>query len=358
VTDSIDLDRVVADTIHLESLQGAVERLLQQCHDVGGPACAAIRRVADSVTCDYHGPLRQLAAFRMYSALSVVMGNYNENRLTDYAAAVAALDRSRSRGVLSALDTESVTFRIDPLPDRWALRDRISAELNWRNEPGDWQVNITRRDDLLLAQVGALYHSRRFPAMRHVPASTNPIVAALLLQLLKPKSGDVVYDPFCGSGTLLAEAAAYNDDLVLLGSDLSQPGLAVASSNQRHFSQGLLICADAAELPVMANSVGRVVANIPFGKRVGSHADNVTLYPAFLGELTRVLRPDGRAVLLTEDKSLFRRSAQEARGVRLLREVRLASGGAHPSAFVLERTRTARRALAKLTVSTTGRQGR
>jgi tRNA (guanine6-N2)-methyltransferase len=346
VTTEVDLDRDVVDALHLESLPGVVDRLLQQCHDLGAPQMTEIRRVADSVTLTYRGPLRPLAALRMYSTLSVVIGDYEESRKTDYADALAALRTSQASGVLSTLtfDSGPVGFRIDPLLDRWKLRDLVVEQLGWVNDPQAWQVNITRRADLLLAQVGPLYHSARFPAMERVPASTNPLVAALLVQFAKPGPGDVFHDPFCGAGTILVEAAARDADLVILGSDTSRGALRAAAANHPLFPSGHLFAADATALPLGAESVDRIVSNIPFGKRVGSHTANLGLYPGFLSEVGRTLRIDGRAVLLTDDKNLFRSSVEATRGLRLVREVKLETGGLHPSAFVLERTRAARRA--------------
>ncbi|MDP9239622.1 MAG: N-6 DNA methylase [Actinomycetota bacterium] len=324
-----------------------MERLLQQCHDMGPPALTGIRRALDSVVLDLQGPLRGLAGLRMFSALSVVL---------DADALVPALRRSLAEGVLSALGPGALTFRVDPLANRWELRDLVAAELGWRNDPNDWQVNLTRSGDLLLAQVGALHRSRRFPEMARLPASTNPVVAALLVQLLKVVPGQVVYDPFCGSGTLLVEVAAYDNTARLIGSDVSTTALGAGVANRPLLlGRGLLMRADAARLPVAAGSVDRVVANLPFGKRVGSHAANTVLYPLFLAELGRVLRADGRAVLLTDDKALLRRSVQATHGLRLLREVQLASGGLHPSAFVVERTRTAK-GRARAARSTTARR--
>lgn len=339
---TIDLDRPVADTVHLESLPGVVDRLLQQCHDLGAPLMTNIRRAGDSVVLDYHGPLRTVARLRTYSALSVLLGDYQQERDADYTGAVAELRRSAAGGVLSALPGPE-TFRIDPLRDRWTLRDRVVENLGWRNDPADWQLNLTRDGGLLLAQVGALYRSSRFPAMRRIPASTNPLIAAVLAQLLKARPGDVVYDPFCGAGTLLIELYALESTLHLLGSDVSAGSLTEAGANRPLFGRAGLLRADASRLPVASASVDRVISNLPFGKRVGSHAGNTRLYPAFLAELTRVLRADGRAVLLTEDKKLFRESVQTTHGLRIVRDVQLESGGLHPSGYVLERTRAARR---------------
>jgi tRNA (guanine6-N2)-methyltransferase len=355
VSTGIDLDRAVTDTVHLQSLPGVVERLLQQCHDVGAPAMTDIRRMGDAVVLDLDGPLRPVAEMRLYSAFSIVLGDYAENERSGYAPALDALRRSASDGVLSGLTEAALRFRVDPLPDRWALRDRVTEAFGWTNDPGDWHVNFGRADRLLLGQIGPLYHSRRFPALRRIPASTNPVVAALLVQLLKARPQDVVYDPFCGAGTLLVEAAALDLDLVLLGSDRSWPALHEAAANRPvGFPSGLLFHADATRLPIADDSVDRVVANLPFGKRVGSHSVNVKLYPAFVAELNRVLRSDGRAVLLTDDKNLFRQSVEATPGTRILREVQVATGSLElfPTAFVLERTRTARRSAAR-----TGQRG-
>lgn len=346
MSSGIDLNRIVTDAIHLESLLGVIERLLQQCHDIGGPSMTDIKRVADSVVINFNGPLLIPAELRMYSALSVVLGGEKENGNTNYSGVVEALTRSCATGVLSALEQnqpEGMRFRVDPIPGRWELLELLTEKLGWRNEPGDWQVNIASNGGLLLAQVGPLYYSNRFPQMQRLPASTTPVIAAMLLQLLKPGIGQTVYDPFCGAGTLLVEAYAYDPGLVLLGSDISTYALKAAFGNQHLFPGGKLMQADAAHLPVSSESIDRIVSNIPFGKRVGSHAENQKMYPAFLSEVTRALRVDGRCVLLTEDKNLFRQSVEATRGLRILREVKLASGGAHPSAFVLERTRAARR---------------
>jgi 23S rRNA G2445 N2-methylase RlmL len=81
--------------------------------------------------------------------------------------------------------------------------------------------------------------------------------------------------------------------------------------------------------------VDRIVANLPFGKRAGSHAANVELYPAFLRRVRSVLRPTGRAVLLTEEKRLLRDAVQRTADLKVIKEVELESGGLHPSSYVV-----------------------
>jgi 23S rRNA G2445 N2-methylase RlmL len=85
--------------------------------------------------------------------------------------------------------------------------------------------------------------------------------------------------------------------------------------------------------------VDRVVTNLPFGKQVGSHELNRTLYPAALAEIDRVLTADGRAVLLTEDKRLLHKAIQRLPALKVVRERLLKYNGATPTAYVLTRLR-------------------
>ncbi|SHK33584.1 Putative RNA methylase family UPF0020 [Pseudonocardia thermophila] len=336
----VDLDRPVADRVHLASLPGAVEALLQQCHDLGAPLLTNIRRTADAVLADLSGPLRPIAELRLYSAFSIVLA----------PDPVVTLQRSVRSGVLSALALSGPPrFRVGGVPARRALIERLVTELGWANDPGDYDVNVERAGRELVAQVGPLYRSRRFPAMARLAASANPVLAAFVVLLAEIPPGAVVLDPLCGAATLLVEAAALGGSLHLIGSDVDDRALAAAAANLPLVPNGLLVRADATRLPFAHGAIDRVVTNMPFGKRVGSHSGNLALYPAFAAELARILAPDGRAVLMTEEKTLLTRSIAGARGLKIVREVKLATprGELHPSAFVVERTRAARRRAAR-----------
>jgi tRNA (guanine6-N2)-methyltransferase len=153
-------------------------------------------------------------------------------------------------------------------------------------------------------------------------------------------------DPFCGAGTLLVYAAEMARPGRLVGLDAQARWLRMAAENLARRGHppavaaaagwaASLVRADAAHLPLGTGTVHRVVANLPFGKRVGSHRVNEALYPAALAEIARVLPGGGRAVLLTDDKRLFRETVQRTRLVRVVKEIVLARGGLHPSVYVL-----------------------
>lgn len=60
---------------------------------------------------------------------------------------------------------------------------------------------------------------------------------------------------------------------------------------------------DSTSLPLRDQVVDVVITDLPFGRRIGSKADNRVLYYKALLELARVTKVEtGRAVLLTYDK--------------------------------------------------------
>ena len=64
-------------------------------------------------------------------------------------------------------------------------------------------------------------------------------------------------------------------------------------------------------LPLAAHSLDVMIANLPFGIRVGQRQSNFSLYCALLSEARRTLRPGGRLVAYTEDSAAFTRAARQ-----------------------------------------------
>jgi tRNA G10 N-methylase Trm11 len=65
--------------------------------------------------------------------------------------------------------------------------------------------------------------------------------------------------------------------------------------------------------------VTKIATNLPFGKRVGTHRGNETLYRDALREMNRVLVPGGRLVLLSSEIELLDESVREVGGLRIAR---------------------------------------
>lgn len=341
-------DEPVSDEFLLRTVEGAVDYLahsLQVLAEREHVEIQIVKRLPAGVRIRYRGPLSTLAGNRFFARCAVVLAELADPSVGATEADLAAAEPALGDGVVAAMARSGpLGFRVGEVGERrFQLRDLLQQRDGWHNDPGDWQLNLEQADGLLVGEVGELHTTRRFGRLERVPASTTPVISAVLVRLLKAEAGHVVCDPFCGAGTNLLHAHAMTAAGPVIGTDHDRAALAAAATNLAAVgAPRMLARADATRLPLPDGSVDRIVANLPFGKRVGSHQDNETLYPAFLREVVRVLAPRARAVLLTEDKRLLRVWARRVPGLRPVKEVLLASGGAHPSAFVLTNRRPRR----------------
>ncbi len=175
--------------------------------------------------------------------------------------------------------------------------------------------------------------------IRHLPASLRPTVAAAMVFLSNPQPSDIFLDPMCGAGTILIERALAGRYKMLLGGDASKEAVAVCQANAGTGHQPLAIQEwDATDLPLPDASVDKVVSNLPFGEQIGSHEQNLVLYPAFFAQMLRVVRPEGRLVLLTGERALMRQilSSRPELKVRETLDVRVL--GMAATIYVLDRS--------------------
>jgi 23S rRNA G2445 N2-methylase RlmL len=163
----------------------------------------------------------------------------------------------------------------------------------------------------------------------HVPASLRPTLAAAMVFLSHPRPGDRFCDPMCGAGTILAERALAGAYRQLLGGDIDPLAVQASMANLAPWRRSspsvdrgcVLHLWDARSLPARSGSLDVIASNLPFGEQVGSHLENPALYRRFLGEAGRVLRPGGRAVLLSSEKDLMRQLVHDDPVLHMERQV-------------------------------------
>ena len=144
-------------------------------------------------------------------------------------------------------------------------------------------------------------------------ASLRPTVARAMVRLCEPGVDDVFLDPMCGAGTILIERGEYGRYGQLLGGDIRPEAVAAARTNiGPRYKPIDLREWDAASLPLAAGAVDRVVCNLPFGKKIGEPWELQTLYGRSAGEMARVLKPGGVAVLLTSERAALERALAAA----------------------------------------------
>jgi predicted RNA methylase len=168
------------------------------------------------------------------------------------------------------------------------------------------------------------------------PGSLPPTIAAAMAFLAKLKSGDTVLDPFCGSGTLLAEAYGHRQDLGLIGVDADPNALDIARQNLAFIPSVTLLRQDSAKLDLRRHSTDVVLANLPFGKQFGDRNTNAALYARLLALLATIGTPERwRAVLLTSDVAAIQAALATNPSVAVTKSLRLWVRGEPATIFVL-----------------------
>jgi len=203
----------------------------------------------------------------------------------------------------------------------------------WASIAGSWAIVAIRLSDRRMRH--------RTYKQEHRPAALRPTLAAAMVTLTSPSPTDRFCDPMCGTGTLLAERQLLGSYRALLGGDILPDALRAAGTNlERVRAQApkpTLYLWDARQLPLRTGWVDAIACNLPFGEQIGSHADNPALYEAFFRQVKRVLRPGGRAVLLTSEKALMRDLLRRYPQLKREREILVGVLGKAARIYVLRR---------------------
>ena len=166
--------------------------------------------------------------------------------------------------------------------------------------------------------------------LEHLPASLRPTVAAAMVRLLHPRPKQIILDPLCGAGTLLAElldawrrtrVSRDRPDIFVLGGDIDSGALRAARGNLQRLGPCSLIRWDATRLPLPDHCVDGIFSNPPFGKQLGRAEEMRSFYAALIRELNRVLRTRGQAALLVSDFNALKEAASKL-GWQLVRQFR------------------------------------
>ena len=172
----------------------------------------------------------------------------------------------------------------------------------------------------------------------------NATIAHAMLRVLQPSAGSLVVDPMAGCGTLPQLGCAAQCDrgapCFFIAADCSPVAAAKSRANLRGGALCDVVLWDATRLPLRSGIVDHFVSDLPFGKRLGSKAENRQLYPESLEQMRRALRPApprgvasrleaARLVLLSADRHALTTAVRAARGRpwRVLQQHRVNVGG-------------------------------
>jgi len=150
----------------------------------------------------------------------------------------------------------------------------------------------------LLFTTGRGAYDTRNPGRRNFfhPGVMMPRMARTLVNIACAHTGDVLLDPFCGTGGILIEGGMLGMNAI--GSDFD-PVMILGS--RRNVDTAALMLADAASLPFRDHSVDAIVTDFPYGQSVCIRkSDSMDrLYADALDEIQRVLKKKRRAVVVT-----------------------------------------------------------
>ncbi|WP_285780705.1 methyltransferase domain-containing protein [Microtetraspora sp. NBRC 13810] len=254
-------------------------------------------------------------------------------RLREGAAGVEVSASFLGRRNFNRYDAEDVVGR--------ALSDRLGLPYHSRRAgtappPGyaGWRLTMDGQEATLMARVAGRPLHRRDYKRHAIPGTLHPPVAAAMALLAEPGPGQQVLDPCCGAGTVLIEAGRLQPQARLRGYDLDPGALAAARANAAAsgtpvaFGRG-----DAARLPLPDRSVDRVLTNPPWGGQVPPGGRLSGTPGRLWAEIRRVLRPDGRAVVLIPDTAAL--ASAIGHGLLPAHVQHVSLSGAHPHIVLL-----------------------
>lgn len=184
--------------------------------------------------------------------------------------------------------------------------------LQWIDSPSNYDVELIFRassNRLHLYLRPSFMEDARFAyRLKDVGASIHPVVGACLARLARSKGEGTVFDPTCGSGTLLIERVLLDDGIRGRGLDVSPTAISAARTNvaEAGLNARIKIRRGDALKPEYWPDCDEVIANLPFGMRTRrSNEDLSRLYEFLISNLTLKLKPQGRAVLYSHQQRLM-----------------------------------------------------
>ena len=272
-----------------------------------------------------------------------LLGHEHLSRLTKAVSALQTGQFSSFR--LSAAGDDSAVFK--RLSEQFAQTTGLVQSAGTQDTDGDLLIRVRRAPENswsgrgweVLLRLTPRPLSARAWRVCNLPGGLNAALAAVMVGLAEIKPGERVFNPMCGSGTLLIEAglSAEPDAITLTGCDQAPATLACSAQNVAAAELAAeLFEADATATGLAENSVDVFLSDPPWGDAVGTHKDNAALYPALLAECARIAAPGARFVLLSHEVRLLERLL-EKNVWQLQTQFRVFHGGHYPRVYLLEK---------------------
>ena len=258
--------------------------------------------------------LGELYALRCFGTVGLVIGTVLTGSEEELVEALASVITSPlSRRVLKTFTEGSIRYRLNFVAkghQRGAVRlvaNRAYAlcpEILNDAREAPWAIDIhpAHGGSSVELRPRLTPDPRLYFRQDDVPAASHPPLAACMARLAGKVDGEIVWDPFCGSGLELIERALLGGVRRVHGTDLSAAAIAIAGKNfaaaKLKSVESRFACCDfrrLAEAGIEPGTVTLILTNPPMGMRVP-----IPNLRGLIGELfavaAAVLRPGGRLV--------------------------------------------------------------
>ncbi len=167
------------------------------------------------------------------------------------------------------------------------------------DDEADLKIHIAKKEYVweIGVQISPRPLSVREYKINDMAGAMNPTIAYALNSLCQAETRKSYLNMFCGSGTLLIEAAEVSTNLERISgfdSDKKAITLAIQNIKKAGFIRKIQIeMRDVFDEPAAVEKFDIITADLPFGMKISKDADLDLLYSAFFSYAAKVIRPNG-----------------------------------------------------------------
>src|ERR1039458_8474448 len=230
-----------------------------------------LRQVADAVQVPEFG---QPNLKRYLKVTASFLGKRNYSRYD--------LEGALGRPLAARLGLEFVDSRTSAMPSTLRIR-----------------LHLVGRYGILGSSVDELPFHRRTWRVHTMPGLLHPPLASAMALLADLHPGQIVYDPFAGTGTLLIEAGLSCQGLLLSGTDLDAGTVGMADDHEQRAGVSVAFTvSDSARFGRSTVLADRVLSNPPWGKTVSARGFLTSV--EVIKAVVQPLRSSGRCVAVAD----------------------------------------------------------
>ncbi|WP_291426437.1 methyltransferase domain-containing protein [Deinococcus sp.] len=264
-----------------------------------------------------------------------LLGNQQLGELLSYLRGVVEYGGHRSFRISAAGKESAVMQR---------LAEEIQRGLELPHDPAEGELVLRLRPEEngpgweVLARLTPRPLSARAWRECNMSGGLNATIAYAAHKLAGQRDEDRIFNPMCGSGTLLIERALMGPYDAMVGVDISESAVECTRTNLKAARKEVEVARiDALQTGLPARSFDLVMADLPWGDAVGSHRSNTALYPAFLTEMHRLTSKRGRLCVITHEIKLLEGVLREQTAWDTRELFQAYSGGHYPKAYLLQK---------------------